>query len=230
MPISNAVTQFRQDVIKKGGPQIASKYEVTLFRSTGSPPVIKCYPLSVVLPGRIFSLYEHDLWGPVRKIPYKRGYTQCNMTFLIYQDWEERKFIESWMNNIVKNIDTSSSSSSSLPDYSSGNVSQGTANLSEEEISDQANSQNDQASNSLFKLGSSTNSQTSNVYKDYVNYINGTGRILIEPLESNSSKRTCALILKEAYPATLSPTTFAADGTGYASFTVGFQFNDYIFN
>ena len=231
MPVSNTVTQFRQDVLKKGGPQIASKYRVNFFRSTGSESIIECYPLSVVLPGRIFSLYEHDIWGPVRKIPYKRGYTQCNVTFLIYQDWRERRFIESWMNNIVKNIDNTSSSSSSLPDYSDVNDIRETAGLSSQQISDAENSQNDQQANALFKLGSSVNSQTSNVYKDYVNYINGTGRILIETLSAESqsrSKRTCSLLLKEAYPATLSPTTFASDGTGFASFTVGFQFNDYL--
>lgn len=230
MPVSNAVTQFRQDVIKKGGPQIASKYRVRLFRSTGSDPFLECYPLSVVLPGRIFSLYEHDIWGPVRKIPYKRGYTQCNMTFLIYQDWRERRFMEGWMNNIVKNIDNTPSSSSSLPDYGVNDI-RGTAGLSPQQITDAENSQNDEQANALFKLGSSVNSQTSNVYKDYVNYINGTGRILIETLSAESqsrSNRTCSLVLKEAYPATLSPTTFASDGTGFASFTVGFQFNDYL--
>jgi len=193
----------------------------------GAGGAIDCYPISVVLPGRIFSLYEHDIWGPVRKIPYKRGYTQCNMTFLIYQDWRERKFIERWMNEVVKNIDTTSSSSSSLPNYNNSNSSPVFPSIASGVLAQVSESVETQ--NSLFRLGSSTNSQTSNIYKDYVNYLSGKGLIEIETLQSNTnSSTTCNIKLYEAYPATLSPTTFAADGTGFASFTVGFQFNDYL--
>ena len=98
MPISNTVTEFRQNVLKQGGPQLASFYKLTMSSGTDS---VTAYPQSVVLPGRSFSFFEHDIWGPVRRVPYKRLYTTCNITFIIYQDWSEKMFIENWMNKIV---------------------------------------------------------------------------------------------------------------------------------
>lgn len=99
MPVSNTIQEFRENVLKKGGPQISAFYEVTL--TSGDSRSISCYPASIVFPGRMFTFYDHDIWGPVRKIPYKRGYTQCHMTFIVYQDWAERTFLERWMNLIV---------------------------------------------------------------------------------------------------------------------------------
>ena len=96
--IVDTITSFRENVISRGGPQIAAMYEATL--NSGSDPLV-CYPLTVVIPGRAFQFYEHDIWGPARKIPVKRTYTQCSMTFVVYQDWLERTYIEGWMNNLL---------------------------------------------------------------------------------------------------------------------------------
>ena len=100
MPVSDTINQFRQDVLGKGGPQISAFYRVTMVGPNGDS--LLCYPMSVIIPGRQFVYYEHDLWGTNRKIPYKRGYTQCHMTLIAYQDWQERTFIERWMNTIIK--------------------------------------------------------------------------------------------------------------------------------
>ena len=103
--VATTVNEFRQLVVSRKGPQIAGKYEVTL--STGYGDTVTVYPLNVVVPGRTFKFYEHDIWGPNRKVPIKRVYSDCSMTFLIYQDWNERSFLEKWMNSVINNFDNS---------------------------------------------------------------------------------------------------------------------------
>jgi len=170
MPVSNSIQNFRENVINRGGgPQYASKYIATMVWPQGSRTY---YPLSVVLPGRNYAFFEHDIWGPIRKIPYKRGYTQCNMTFIIYQDWEERNFIERWMNSVVLN------------------------------------------SNRRFD--------------ETALYTEAVGTIQVKCFRSNSDQTTKTITFKEAFPAQISPAALGADATAYPTFTVGFQFNEYI--
>lgn len=172
MPIADTIRNFREAVLNKGGPQIAGMYEVLLYQSELGEP-LACYPMSVVFPGRMFTFYDHDIWGPTRKIPYKRGYTQCHMTFLVYQDWAERTYIENWMNITVANRG----------------------------------------------MG----------LQDYVNYSLGTGTIQITCLNTDKVTYNREVFLKEAYPAAISQMTLSSDGNGYPSFTVTFQFNEYIY-
>lgn len=219
--VSNTITQFREDVLSRGGPQISGMYEVILAQATNVP--IVCYPMTVVLPGRLFITYDHDIWGTIRKIPYKRGYTQCSMTFIIYQDWVERTYIESWMNTIIRNdnrtveqqiaLDTQQNSGSDPSDPQLG-----------------ANEYN-AISQSLSSGGiqdSSANFGTSK-FNDYVDYYNGVGTVVINCLNSQTKESNKTIILKEAYPATISPVTMASDGSGYPTFTVSFQYKDYIY-
>lgn len=104
--IAKTVNEFRELVVTRKGPQIAGKYEVTMI--TGYGESITTYPLNLVVPGITFKFYEHDIWCPNRKIPIKRVYSDCSMTFLIYQDWGERSFLEKWVNHVIKNNDASS--------------------------------------------------------------------------------------------------------------------------
>jgi hypothetical protein len=216
MPVSSTVTQFRTDVIAKGGPQISSKYMVRLFHQDLG--LIECYPQSVIIPGRLFSFYDQDIWGPTRKIPLKRAYTQCNMTFIVYQDWAERKYLENWMNRIIVN--------SGSPKLNSG-----AANS----IASSSN-ENENPSGSLTVLtadeitefnASTTSAIVTGNFNDSIDYDAGRGYVSITPISSNSDTPRTIFQLFEAYPASISPLTMASDGTGYPSFTVGFQFKEY---
>jgi hypothetical protein len=225
MPISNTIVEFREAVLKKGGPQIASKYRVTLTDYAANS--LLCYPLAVIIPGRNFSFYEHDIWGPIRRIPNKRGYTQCNMTFLVYQDWTERKFLETWMNEIVydnypvpfSNTLTEPPQSSNFDDFLSNRFS-GLA----ESVSPVFTENFSEA----LSIGNVKDSVSSGKYKDYINYKGGIGQVMIECLSSNSNDQvTSSFVLEECFPSQISPTSLASDGTGYPSFTVSFQYNTY---
>lgn len=186
--VSNTIQQFRSSVIGRKGPQIAGMYEVLM--TTGYGETIYCYPQEVSTPGRTFKFYDSDIWGPVRKVPIKRIYSNCTMKFIIYQDWKERQFLETWMNNMVKNND-----------------------------------------------GSIASNKTSG-YNDYLSYQN-SGQVIINFLNSNNSydsqsgsggrKSNACVLLKEAYPASLSQITTGADGSSYPSFTVTIEYNTYVY-
>lgn len=218
--VSNTIQQFREDVMSRGGPQIASMYQVTLAHS--EQPSLVCYPLSVVVPGRQFIFYEHDLWGTIRRVPYKRGYTQCHMSFIIYQDWAERTYIETWMNTIVKNTQSAANGVS---------VGTGTPATSAGIISPNAAASSAALSSSLATGGPlSSSAQFSQNYEDYIDYLAGYGSIQISFINSqNKSSANRTILLKEAYPAAISQMAIASDGTGYPTFNATFQFNSYIY-
>lgn len=216
MPVSNTVTQFRTDVIAKGGPQISSKYQVSLYSSLGE---IRCYPQSVIIPGRLFSFYDQDLWGPTRKIPLKRAYTQCNMTFIVYQDWAERKYLENWMNKIIVNSDS--------PRLNSGAAAGETPEQTS--TAESIGSLTEFTPGQITKFNAlATSAIVTGKFNDSIQYYEGYGQVFITPISSNFNMlSTTVFHLREAYPASISPLTMASDGTGYPSFTVGFQFKEY---
>lgn len=212
--VSQTIQQFREDVLGRGGPQISSMYEVILSHNAQSP--IVCYPLSIVVPGRQFVYYEHDLWGPSRKVPYKRGYTQCHMSFIVYQDWAERSYIENWMNSIIVNTESDGlpvSSALTSPENIEGKTQieqlRGLAN--------QLSSGGPLAKDATF----------SENYQDYIDYVSGTGSILISFLNSQTKNANRVVLLNEAFPAAISQMSMASDGSAYPTFNVTFQFNDY---
>jgi hypothetical protein len=219
MPVSNTVNQFRQDVLGKGGPQISALYKVTMSQNGQS---LFCYPLSVIIPGRQFVYYEHDLWGPNRKVPYKRGYTLCHMTFIAYQDWNERAYVERWMNTVVKHKNSAgigSAASSSVFGAADPSISTDFADAAS--IFENGFINGSLSGNASFNVGE---------YDDYIQYDKGVGTIQIDCLNSrNKANVNMSILLKECFPAAISQMTIGSDGTGYPTFNVSFQFNDYAF-
>lgn len=196
--VKNTIDEFRSSVIGRKGVQIAGMYEVLI--TTGYGETIYCYPLEVSTPGRTFKFYDHDIWGPVRKIPIKRVYSNCSMKFIIYQDWKEREFLERWMNNIVKNNDGTFTSNkvSGYNDYLLyGNTGQIIINFlnSGRPIS--------QSSTPLGVQNENTQVSARNI--------------------------NACLNLKEVYPASLSQITTGSDGSSYPQFTCTFEYNSYYY-
>lgn len=213
--ISNTIQQFRQDVLGRGGPQISALYRVTFAVGSDS---MTTYPLSVIIPGRQFVYYEHDLWGPNRKVPYKRGYTQCHMSFIAYQDWAERSFIEMWMNLIVKHKNSGGTRDSILG-KTDPSTTLSTQNAAQQFVNNFINGS--LSGDSQFDTGA---------YDDYIQYQLGTGTVIIECLNAqDKSKTNLTISLKEAFPAAISQMSIASDGSGYPTYNVTFQFNDYFY-
>jgi hypothetical protein len=240
--ISKTVQEFRENALKRGGPQIASFYEVVLSSLAGT---ITCYPLNIIIPGRQYVYYEHDLWGPSRKIPYKRGYTQCHMSFMVYQDWAERSYIETWMNTVIKHqnvsgvgFSPSESNSQNFIDDSTDlssltewvdRVGEATKNLDEPDVLAGVVAEAVGDVRNLFGGKGDAAFNLSN-YEDYVNYASGIGRVVIRCINSqDKSKNNLEITLKEAYPAAISQMSIASDGSGYPTFNATFQFKDYVY-
>lgn len=207
--INRTINQFREEINSRG-IQKAAFYEVTMVHGES----IICYPLSVVTPGRSFIYYNHDIWGPTRKIPYKRTYTECNMSFIIHGDWGERIFLEQWANDGISNI-SGLNLATSTPLDSSGN---GVTDLSSAQA----------LADTIVESGSSSSPRSIGNYSDYVDYLGGLGTVKIKCLNTNDKdKANIEFVLREAYPSKLSPITLASDGGSYATFNVTFQFREY---
>lgn len=210
--INKTINEFREEISTRG-LQIASLYEVTLFHTASGEPLI-CYPLSVVVPGREFVYYNHDLWGPTRKIPYKRQYTQSTMSFIIHNDWAERLYLERWANSVILNSGASPSGSALAINFDSDTESPPPP---PQDIA-----------NSVENTAADTSPVSAGFYNDYVNYEYGRGSVIIKCLNSkNKNKSNLIFTLKEAYPAALSPISMASDGSAYSTFSVTFQYKDY---
>jgi len=247
-----------QDVLQRGGPQIASRYRVDFSVGGAS---LTTYPFSVIIPGRAMVFYEHDIWGPSRKIPLKRTYTQCQISFVVYQDWTERRFIEEWMNYLVKNDKYGSSPAPNfIPgelggDFAGSQVFENLVQIQEEAINSEVYRSKDayeqtvedvnlaateeffadqlETTEAIARENTSLSGDSNPFYgryNDYANYKNSTGTIIISSINSSQQGRVNSqFILKEAYPASITPMSFSADATGYPTFTATFQYNNYVF-
>jgi hypothetical protein len=210
--INTTLNEFRQEISTRG-LQIASLYEVTLSHTASGQPLV-CYPMSVVVPGREFVYYNHDVWGPTRKIPYKRQYTQSTMSFIIHDDWAERLYLERWANSVILNAGASPGGNALAINFDSNTDSPPPP---PQEIAD-----------SIESTAADISPSTDVAYNDYVNYDQGIGSVVIKCLNSkNKNKSNLIFTLKEAYPAALSPISMASDGSAYSTFSVTFQYRDY---
>ena len=207
--VSNTVDEFRSSILGRNGLQIAGFYKVTFVTGTGDS--ISCYPLKVVLPGRGFKMFEHEIWGPSRKIPVKRTYTDCIMTFIMYQDFQERTFLETWMNSVLKYQDGGPSDKSNNPQ-------------------DRGNLEPAGTVTEIWRWLTGATPVAGN-YKDFSTYKNNVGTIIIDWLNSQDKSIVNRSIgLREAYPSAISQVTLGADGSSYPTFTVNFEYNDYIYS
>jgi hypothetical protein len=100
--ISGSITNFRNNVINRGGVQLSSRYMVEFYTPYGQ---FVTYPNEVNLPQRAFVTFDagqpQSMWGSKRKIPIQNEYDELTMSFVVYQDWAEKQFLEQWMDNIV---------------------------------------------------------------------------------------------------------------------------------
>lgn len=203
---AKSVTQFRESVLSRGGVQQPNRYRVIMVDNTNRS--IVCYPESVTLPQRSFNTVPYTPWGPVMQIPVRREYGECAMSFIIYEDWAERRFMENWMNAIIP--PTASSSPSEV------GVGYG------ERLYGPALSGLDNRREAV-----------SEQYSDYTNSYNKSyGTILIGTQPSKTQSQgdyTSVMRLNEAYPLTITPTSLSSEATGYATYVAIFAFKDYLF-
>lgn len=100
--ISGSITEFRNNVVNRGGVQFANRYVVDFVTPFGS---FTTYPSEVNLPQRALATYNTglpvSLWGSKRKIPLQHEFDEITMSFVLFEDFAEKNFFDSWMDNIV---------------------------------------------------------------------------------------------------------------------------------
>jgi len=211
--------QFKQTILKSGGLQQVSRYEVLFSVPSLGLATLKTYPENVTMPPRSFQTTPYTNWGPDFNIPTKREYGECAMSFYIYQDWYERRYFETWMNGVIPPNPASDSASA--------------AGLGAVEI----------ALGAIGAGGASGFLQDRSVgaenYADYTRpYSSFSGLIQINCLsvDSNSADPlitkndiTASMLMRDAYPLSITPTTLSAEASGYGTMVVVFTFRDYTF-
>lgn len=209
--------QMRESILLAGGIQSPARYEAS-FSAPGLP-AFTCYPENITLPPRSFQTTPFTNWGPDYNIPTKREYGECAMSFILYQDWFERRYFESWMNKVIP-----TSAAQEPPPAGLGFV-QSTLNTLIP------------AASSIYSGLSDRVALTEN-YSDYTTgYNNFGGLIQVNCLHSKGNKGdyagngriTASLCMKDAYPLSITPTTLSAEASGYGTCVVVFTFREYVF-
>jgi hypothetical protein len=204
---AKSITDYRAKIAQYGGPQIPSRYKVS-FSFRGVDEIKTYYPESISLPARAFNVTPFSYWGPDYLIPSKRDYGECAMSFIIMQDWEERRYFEKWMDNVItvkgrggRTPGLTSSSFGSLfgiiPDVFPSQA--GTSDVNQSEYPDIA-----------------------------MPYEKFAGTIGIQCLNTEHNKGPNAIFtLHDAYPTTITTTNLAAEANSYGTFVVVFSFRYY---
>lgn len=197
---ANTITEFRQKVLSKRGLQQVSKYYCTFVDPLGE--VLKAYPESVTLPQRSFVQVPFSYWGPVEQIPIRREYGECAMTFIIYQDWLERKYFERWMDMVIPTSRTQAGAREGIA-----------------------------IDQSLTGLANPFNWEVDATrYTDYSNTMDkqlGTISVYMQAAEDHTNSTNAIVNMVDAYPLSITPTSLSAEATGYGTFVVVFAFREY---
>lgn len=200
---STSITNFRQNVLASGGPQHAGMYRCQ-FSAPISDGYLEAYPFDLTTPQRTFDLAPFSNWGPESNLQVRRNYGECAMTFIILQDWHERSYMEAWMDAIMSPVSYRKQTGPGL-----SFIQRTTGILSDP-----------------FSTGGSSSSN----YADYsTGFTNNTGTIVIDFLNSqNRNEPNKTMILYDAFPQTITPTTFSStQDYGLTTFVAIFTFREY---
>lgn len=197
---------FRQRVLDSQGIQQVSKYMVSFVDPLGE--VMDCYPESVTLPQRSFVQVPFSYWGPAEQIPIRREYGECAMTFIIYQDWLERKYFERWMDLVIPTRGSEEASGDGISFL-----------------------------RTIFPISNPFSTEVSSTqYGDYSNTIDKQlGSIVVYALNTDHTpaqggiSSNAVFYMTDAYPVSITPTSFSSEATGYGTFVSVFAFRQYGF-
>lgn len=220
-----SINNYRQTVLSAGGPQQVSRYRAVF--TYGGDDIFIAYPESITLPSRGFSVAPFTHWGPDYMIPAKRDYGECAMSFIIMQDWYERRYFEKWMDDIctttkqITNLAGGRSQAGLSGTQLAGGLAgglfgrQAAAAGYVDEFSDGSIPYN--AFSATIKIS---------CLKTDSNLSGGLGAAAAATgVDSNID-----FTLLEAYPTTITPTNLSAEASGYGTFVVVFSCREYIVN
>lgn len=199
------------------GIQQTNRYRVFYSKlRDGFPDVtgVYMYPHDIVLPGYGYDFIDHSIWSVIRKIPFRRTYTDLQMTFLVSPTFYD-SFFYFWQDLIKQ------------PAITANPV----VNLNEELLNNQAASVPDETTivegssgvfggsplvgntNAATGVGGAPNYGTS-IAPDY---------LMVELLDEKKNPKY-SLFFSEAFPVQITPVKLTSVETGYSLFTILFKF------
>ncbi len=114
MPLT--ISGYKSYIESRKFVQSPSNYRMRISpgeTNSGSSPSMTLYPDSVLLPGRNFINTPFAYYGPEFTLPLRREYNELSVNFIVYQDWIERGYIETWMDAVMPYINVNSGVQSS---------------------------------------------------------------------------------------------------------------------
>lgn len=100
--LPTTIDQFRANIVVKGGFQAQSRYyiQITPPLALGGQSIV-AYPEAIQFPEKNITVITDELFTMPRRIPVSSDMGDILLSFIIYQDWKERKFFETWMDRIL---------------------------------------------------------------------------------------------------------------------------------
>jgi hypothetical protein len=180
------------------------------------------YPYEIILPGLGYESIDHSIWSIVRKIPFRRAFTDLQVKFIMGKT-NYKHFIELW-NTTVSKLSTIDISQQSQQVLLQNGVSPSSAGI---ESTNQAgvNAAERTLGNSF--LSSRIYQSVGNAIggaPQYTDYIGGSFAT-VGLINEKSKDIQTTLKFNEAYITQIQPTQMTSVETGYSTFTVNFKFS-----
>lgn len=207
MRLRNNLTEARQEILS-GGIQQTNRYSLIYPQYSEEP----LYPHSITLPGYGFDLIEHSMWSVIRKIPFKKTYTDLQVTFYM-ENKNYANFVTSW-NSLMTNADGTQTAAFN----NSSGVSPTNFEGSQSVVSAPEYSGNILENNKNIGIAGGGGA---------VNYINTIYNNFVQVnllSETSPDKINSSFIFREAFISQIAPTQLTSVETGYSLFTVFFKF------
>jgi len=191
MKFVESMSKARASILEQGIQQ-TNRY----FFRRGSGP--KEYPYSVVLPGYGYDLMDHSIWSVIRKIPFRKTYTDLQVTFIVGSN-NYKSYLNEWQDMITSPVPTTSTAQSFVKKYG----------ISGENIEES------NEGGAVTGKGGAVNY----IDKIYTNFV-----YLGLQKETDSSDHNAYFTFSEAFISQIAPVQLTSVETGYSTFQVNYKF------
>jgi len=220
MLISTDMNNARQNILRSGIQQ------TNRYRFFFSPMNVFLYPYEIILPGLGYESIEHSIWSIIRKIPFRKSFTDLQVKFIIGND-NYSHFINLWDSLIPK--PSNSFGYMSDADAISLLLNSGASPTVEGEDTSSAVEDQQTVSFSEIQDNFLSTRTPQNIgyarggapqYDDYIK----SSFVIVSLLKEDKLQINTTLIFEEAYITQIQPTQLTSVETGYSTFTVNFKF------
>lgn len=196
MKFAQSMAKARASILEQGIQQ-TNRY----FFRRGSGPTE--YPYSVVLPGYGYDLMDHSIWSVIRKIPFRKTYTDLQVTFIVGSN-NYKSYLNEWQSMI-----TSPEGSAAV-----NGLTKVQRFINANGVS-QSNIETNNADGKVSGGGGAVN------YMDKI-YTNFVYFGLLK--ETDSSDLNTSFTFNEAFISQIAPVQLTSVETGYSTFQVNYKF------